>query len=175
MLVSVGALYAVLPLGFAQENMSSQAPKPSEHYYRLNLTVEQMNDAGKVTNTRSFVASVTTNGNWTQSIRTGERVPVPTSADPSSQWQYMDIGVNFDVRDVKEVGSELAFRLASDISSLSSETSDATAPMRNRVVRQNKWDSGVLVPIGKPTVVFSADDLQDKGKMQVELTATRVE
>ena len=81
MLVSVGALYAVLPLGFAQENMSSQAPKPPEHYYRLNLTVEQMNDAGKVTNTRSFVASVTTNGNWTQSIRTGERVPVQTSSE----------------------------------------------------------------------------------------------
>jgi hypothetical protein len=33
----------------------------------------------------------------------------------------------------------------------------------------------VLIPIGKPTVVFSSDDLGDKGKLQVELTATRVE
>ncbi len=43
------------------------------------------------------------------------------------------------------------------------------------VIRQNVWDSTVLVPIGKPTVVFSSDDLDSKGKMQVEVTATRVE
>jgi hypothetical protein len=43
------------------------------------------------------------------------------------------------------------------------------------VIRQNKWDSSVLIPVGKPTLVFSADDLDSKGKMQVELTATKVE
>ena len=43
------------------------------------------------------------------------------------------------------------------------------------MVRQNKWDSTVLIPIGKATVVYSADDLDSKGKMQVEVTAVRVE
>jgi len=28
-----------------------------------------------------------------------------------------------------------------------------------------------VIPVDKPTLVFSADDLDDKGKMQVELTA----
>jgi hypothetical protein len=37
------------------------------------------------------------------------------------------------------------------------------------------WDSIVLVTIGKPTVVFSSDDLDSKGKMQVEVTAARVD
>jgi hypothetical protein len=29
--------------------------------------------------------------------------------------------------------------------------------------------------VGKPTLVFSADDLDSKGKMQVVVTATKVE
>jgi hypothetical protein len=33
----------------------------------------------------------------------------------------------------------------------------------------------VLISIGKPTVVFSSDDLDSKGKMQVEVTAAKVE
>jgi hypothetical protein len=43
------------------------------------------------------------------------------------------------------------------------------------VIRQNSWDSTVAIPIGKPTVVGSSDDLDSKGKLQVEVTATRVE
>jgi hypothetical protein len=29
-----------------------------------------------------------------------------------------------------------------------------------------------VLPIGKPSIVFSSDNLENKGKMQVEVTAT---
>jgi hypothetical protein len=40
------------------------------------------------------------------------------------------------------------------------------------LIRQTKWSSNVIVPIGKPTVIFSSDDATTKGQMQLELTAT---
>ena len=40
------------------------------------------------------------------------------------------------------------------------------------VTRQNKWQATVLIPIGKSTVVFSSDTLDNKSSMQVVATAT---
>jgi hypothetical protein len=43
------------------------------------------------------------------------------------------------------------------------------------VIRQNSWQASVLIPVGKPTVVFSSDALENKGGMQVSMTATRLD
>ncbi len=63
-----------------------------------------------------------------------------------------------------------------DISSIPSEPAvpaTASAPTQP-TVRQNKWDSTVIVPLKKPTVLFSSDDLTSKRQMQLELTATPI-
>jgi hypothetical protein len=154
------------------------APKPPDHYYRLNLTVEQADDSGHVTNTRSYVATVET-GSGTQEIRTGSKVPVETgTSNGNTQFQYIDVGVMFDVRNVKDVGDKLGFTLVTEVSSVATgaNVSSGMNPAPGEpIIRSNKWNANVLIPVGKPTVVFSADDLEDKGKMQVEVTATRVE
>lgn len=165
---------APLPL-LAQEAAQPASQKPPIHYYKLNLTVQEINDAGQAVNARSYVATVETGSNM-QQIRTGSRVPVITGSTASpqtTQFTYIDVGVDFDVRDVQEVEGRLALKLRADVSSISEQQNIGNS--REPVVRQDKWDSGVLIPIGKPTVVFSADDLNDKGKMQVELTATRID
>jgi hypothetical protein len=51
--------------------------------------------------------------------------------------------------------------------SSAAETPDAPAP----VIRQVKWNAPVIVPLGKPTVIFSSDDPSSKRQMQLELTA----
>jgi hypothetical protein len=43
------------------------------------------------------------------------------------------------------------------------------------VIRQNTWVGPVVIPVGKPTVVFSSDALESKGGMQVSVTATLLE
>ena len=40
--------------------------------------------------------------------------------------------------------------------------------------RQTKWGANVLAPLGKPTVIFSSDDLTTKGQTQLEVTATPI-
>lgn len=168
---------------YGQDNGAAQAaPKPPDHYYKLNLTVEQLNDAGRVQNSRVYVMTIASGNDLKpgqmgsipeQQIRTGARVPVATgTGGGSTQWQYVDVGVDFDVRHVSETGGELAFELVADVSSIAPTPSTlVNAP----VIRQNKWDSTVVIAVGKPTLVFSADDLDDKGRMQVEVTATPVE
>jgi hypothetical protein len=51
--------------------------------------------------------------------------------------------------------------------SSAAETTDAPAP----VIRQVKWNSPVIVPLRKPTIIFSSDDPSSKRQMQLELTA----
>jgi hypothetical protein len=172
---------AVAPVWVMAQEAGQGAAAP-QHYFRLNLVVEDLDGAGKVVNARTFVTSAATTAGYTQEIRTGSRIPIPIggsavagSAEPT-QWQYIDVGVNFDVSNVKESGEKLGFRLGADISSLAGQPTGQLTGVSNRpVVRQNKWDSTVLIAIGKATVVYSADDLDSKGKMQVEVTATRVE
>jgi hypothetical protein len=172
---------AVMSMVLASAGLLGQdaAPATPEHFYRLNLTVEEINDAGKVENTRSYFETVVTGrvGGAQGQIRTGSRIPIATGAhDGATQFQYVDVGVNVDVRQVREIGEKLSFTLTAEVSSLAQEEhAVAGSPVGDPVIRQNKWDSSVLIPVGKPTLVFSADDLDSKGKMQVVVTATKVE
>lgn len=42
------------------------------------------------------------------------------------------------------------------------------------MISQNTWQSRVLVPIGKRTVVFTSDSLDSKGSTRVVVTVTPV-
>lgn len=174
-IVLVISAVASVPL-LAQEAAQQPSQKAPAHYYKLKLTVEETNDSGQVANTRSDVATVMVEGP-TQSVRTGTRVPIVTggSNSPSvpTQFTYIDLGLNFDIRDVQEVEGRLALKLRAEVSTVGEQQNIGN--LKEPVIRSNKWDSAVLIPIGKPTVVFSADDLNDKGRMQVELTATRID
>jgi hypothetical protein len=156
----------------ASGDSASASARTPEHFYKLNLIVEEVSEAGKVTNARTYVATISTPGPGTQQIRTGARIPVETG---SGQWQYMDVGVNFDVFHPREVDDKLAFSLNAEISSLATPANGTSSSASHPVVRQNRWSSNVVILTGKPTVVFSADDLEDKGKMQVEVMAVRVD
>jgi hypothetical protein len=159
----------------AQDKPAEEAPKVPDHFYKLNLTVEETSAEGRVINARTYVAMIET-GNASQQIRTGSKVPITTGTDnEKTQVTYIDLGVNFDVHQVKEVGEKLSFSLQTDVSSLSPQATPSNVGAGDPVIRQNKWNSIVLIPLDKPTIVFSADDIDDKGKMQVELTATRLE
>jgi hypothetical protein len=172
----MGVVVMAMVLASAGLQAQDAAPATPEHFYRLNLTVEEINDAGKMDNTRSYIATIRTGHGSEQQIRTGSRIPIATgSHDGSTQFQYVDVGVNFDVHEAKEVGDKLSFTLKAEVSSLAQDAHTSAGTVSDPVIRQNRWESSVLIPVGKPTLVFSADDLDSKGKMQVELTAVKVE
>ena len=76
------------------------------------------------------------------------------------------VGTDIDCRDVAESHDALSFHLVVGVSSLLQETDP------HPVIRQNKWVSTVVVPLKKPTMVFSSDDNTTKRVMELEVTAT---
>jgi len=156
----VFSLATVIP-GFAQEERTV-----GPTYYRLDFVVKDI-DGGKTINSRAYSSMIAPNDRG--SIRTGNRVPLPSTSGGGS-FSYLEIGVNLDFSVTREMPDRVAVNLTVDISSNAASESPSLPP----VLRQNKWSSGVVVPLRKPTTVFSSDDPGSKRQMQVELTATPV-
>jgi hypothetical protein len=148
---------------FAQQE-NKPAPTP-EHFFHLSYAVQEVAENGKVINSRIYTTNIGTDGNFV-SLKTGDKIPLRT--DDKGTVQYLDIGINIDSGKAEEVDGKLALKVNAEVSS-NSPVDANTAP----VIRQNSWTARVLLPLSKPTVIFSSDNLQDKGRMQVELTATR--
>ena len=166
---------------------TAKAPEPPGHYYRLEFVIQELGSDGKPTNSRTYSTIVSTDrAEHSSAIRTGSRIPIITGALHGTsgdgklefQYQYLDVGVNIDTQNVHEVGSQLAVYLKAEISSLAAPASPAPATgselANDPVIRQNSWFAPVVIPIGKPTVVFSSDALENKGGMQLVVTVTPV-
>jgi len=165
---------------------TAKPPEPPAHYYHLEYVVQELGTDGKPTNSRTYSTIVGTERHEQFSaIRTGSRVPIITGAlqSPTSgptgdskleyQYQYVDVGVNIDTQNVREIGQRLAIDLKAEITALAESGASTTSGLVNDpVIRQNTWQASVLIPIGKPTVVFSSDALDNKGGMQFVVTAT---
>lgn len=154
---------------------AAAVPAAPVHYYHFDFIVEDLDSAGKVVNSRSYTTTVDTEPHYLTSLRTGSKVPIITGTlAGNTQYQYIDLGVELDIRDVHEIGPQLAFDLTANLSGVSS----AAPPDPNfhePVIRMNKWASRILVPIGKRTVVFTSDSLDSKGSTRVVVTATPIE
>ncbi|HYK34962.1 hypothetical protein [Alloacidobacterium sp.] len=161
-------LFATPKSMFAQQD--SKPAEPPAHYYQLSFSVQEVGENGKITNSRAYTTSIETRSHDRQSIRTGDKVPV--KADDKGNLQYIDLGVNIDCWNAQEINGKLAILISANVSSTAKTTNASDLPP---VIRQNQWSANALVPIGKPTVIFSSDNLQDKDKIQVELTATRID
>jgi hypothetical protein len=147
---------------FAQTEVK---PVEDPTFYRLDFVVKEL-DGGKLVNSRAYSMSISNAHNsQNASIRTGSRVPVPGKDGSTS---YMEIGINFDCRNAKMVGADLALYVSADVSNVAEPTS--TPP----VIRNHRWGGDVIVPLRKPTIVFSSDDAMSKRQMQLELTATPI-
>ncbi|HEY1806724.1 MAG TPA: hypothetical protein VGG45_19800 [Terracidiphilus sp.] len=188
-------LFFTLPLGSsilaqqpAAETQQAKADQPSKnvalpvHFYRLDFVIEEVGAEGKAVNSRSYSTTISTDPKFPFSqIRAGSKVPIVTSSTSGestqqrAEFQYQDIGVNIDVSQgfTREIGGELGFHLNIEVSSVASTTHVGGANgLDEPVVRQNRWSGPALVPIGKSTVILKSDNLDDKGTLQVLVTAT---
>lgn len=162
----------------AQE--AAKALESPRHFYHLEFVVQELDSGAKPINSRVYTTTVNTDPRSFGSIRTGSRIPIATgsfsagepSASVNTQFQYIDVGVNIDVRKVNEIERQLALDLTAEVSSVANA---ADPNLHHPVIRQNKWQSVVFIPVGKRTVVFTSDSLDSKGSMQVVVTATPVQ
>jgi hypothetical protein len=156
-------LTLIASLGFAQTE--TKPPEDPTTFYRLDFVVKEL-DGGKLVNSRAYSMSISNARNsQNASIRTGSRVPVIAESGKST---YIEVGISFDCRAARQIGSELALYVSADISSVPEPASNPP------LIRNNRWGGDVIVPLRKPTIVFSSDDAMSKRQMQLELTATPI-
>ena len=155
-------------------SIAQQEKESPGGFYRLEFVARELDD-NKVITTRTYIATASEKA--TSQIRTGGRVPVTTKSKDTSgntveSVTYLDLGVNIDARDIREVAGQLSLVVNADISSAA--TGDGAPLSGAPVIHQYRWNSGVIVPLRKATQIFSSDDLNSKRKFQIELTATPI-
>jgi hypothetical protein len=156
-------LMSMAAASLAQTETPKPAPAPPKHY-RLDFVLKEV-DGGKVANTRSYSAIAETN----QAVQIRVSNMLPLQGAPG-QYTFHEVGVYFDCGSAKEVQGQLALFVAAEIST-SVAPENPGAPGAPPLIRQNRWRSNVILPLRKPTVLFTSDDLTTKRQMQLELTA----
>ncbi|MGH9600162.1 MAG: hypothetical protein ACRD27_09870 [Terracidiphilus sp.] len=153
---------------------TAKAPAAPEHFYHLDFVLEQFDASGKPVNSRSFTTTVGTAGSGSGAVTVGSKIPVATGFNGQgtgpTQFQFIDVGVKITVHDVLEVGSRLSFRVDAGMSNVA-ESSDL-GRIKEPIITNNDWNGSAVIPIGKRTVVFKSDSLDNKGSMELTVTAT---
>jgi hypothetical protein len=159
-------LICVLMAGtcFAQTEKKQDEP---QKFYHLDFVLKEV-DGGKVINSRSYSTMISTGHSFDQ-IRTGNKVPYQKGAGGN---EYFDVGVNIDCRQAREVDDQLALAVTAEVTNVAPGQTTGSGPLP--LLRQNRWSSDVILPLRKPTVIFSSDDPMSTHKIQVELTATPI-
>jgi hypothetical protein len=161
-----------LPQEAKAQEAAAPSSKAEQRYYHLEFVFKEINDDGRVVNSRTYDTSASTVDGRNSSVRAGTKIPVRTNNKAGDiQIEYIDVGVNIDCGSARETPQGLALQITAEISSLANPSSSGEWPP---IVRQNRWSSMTQLPLGKPTVVFSSDNLENKGRMQVEVTATQI-
>jgi hypothetical protein len=148
----------------------AQETKPEEpaKYVHLDFTIKEL-DNGKIVAARTYstISSVGSTGGC--SIRAGDKIPTATGTDKgNTSFTFLDVGTSIDCNSLKLVGNQLALHITADISNSVPDASKDGLP----VIRQNRWVSSVIVPLGKATTLFSFEGTTTKRQTQLELAAT---
>jgi hypothetical protein len=151
--------------------VSPQTENASKVFYQLNFVVQELEN-GRVINSRSY--SMIMRDTDQSSIRAGEKVPFSSTSGASTQWQQIDVGVNIDCRKLEARGNGVSLNIKAEISSVTDSHGENSPPASLPIVRQNQWESNVVLPVRQPTVLFSSDDPASKRKMQLQLTVTPI-
>jgi len=172
------AAYICLAVVFASTALCAQEAKPRSgtEAYKVDYVFSEFQDNKKV-NTRAYTVLVQLLEK--ASLRLGSRVPIATGTfttggskelNPlvNTQFQYIDVGVNIDCT-VEPQESDIGLRTNVDITRLAPENR-----IGQPIIRQTKIQVHNFVPLGKPTIIATADEVDTTGRFQIEATVTRV-
>jgi hypothetical protein len=161
-----------------QTKKEESAVKPTDKgptiAYKLDYKVFELED-GKRINQRDFtsLATATEHGGPMSQLRIGTRVPVST---PGEKPNYLDVGFNVNSSIGSEPGGKISASIRMELSSFAVPEQNADPRSASMPVLRNSnfaiWT--VLTP-GKPQIIASIDDINSKKRMQVEVTATRID
>jgi hypothetical protein len=153
-----------------RQEQPAQKEAMADSAYKLVFNIYELED-GKRINQRDYTMVARTMEGWS-SLKIGTRVPVSVK---EKETQYIDVGM-----DVKCIVRESLGRLQARIELNSSsfampdQNSGSNSSLLPMLRNSSMNVSTFLIP-GKPSVIASLDDVNSKKRMQVEVTATKLD
>jgi hypothetical protein len=168
-------LQLLMVLGLVSAVVAQETPKgPIQKIYRVVFLIYEVEDGKKINERTYTLAVMSVDGKpRDSSMRVGTRVPI---AGGDKQVQYIDVGLSIGCN-VTEQEDRFIVHGDVDLSSFAMRPDqDGSAPSGgNPVLRNVRETFTTLVVPGKPTTATTMDDINSKKRLQVEVTATRIE
>lgn len=140
--------------------------------YKLAFAVYELQN-GKKINERDYSLLLRADNN-SNTLKIGTKIPFETG---QGTYTYLDVGFKMDCSAVETTDNKVDVRLDITVSSFAipEQNTNRGAVGKQPIIRDvTQRVRTVLVP-GKPQIVTSVDDVDSTKRMQVELTATKVE
>jgi hypothetical protein len=158
-----------------KEDSSAKPAQPTPRAaYKLDYKVYELDD-GKRVNQRDFssLAIAFERGGPTSTLRIGTRVPVGVAGEKPT---YIDVGFNVNTQLSADQAGKVAASIRMEMSSFAVPEQNAeNRPGSMPVLRNTSFNVETVLTPGKPQIISSIDDLNSKKRMQVEVTATKVD
>jgi hypothetical protein len=145
----------------------------TENFFKLAFVMYELDDA-KRTNQRDYMMIGKTD-NHPSSIRVSTRVPVYAE---EKKVTYIDAGLSIRCSLKEQMDRRVQFQCDIEISSFvrpeqiaSSGNAGPAAP----VLRTTRTESWALLTLGKPAILTTVDDINSAKRMQIEVTATKID
>jgi hypothetical protein len=146
------------------------------NFYKLAFVMYELDD-GKRTNQRDYMM-VERAENLPSSIRVSTRVPIYSEEKEVKKITYVDAGLTIRCSLKEQVDRRLQFHCDIEISSFvrpEQIASNGNAGPAAPILRTTRTESWALLTLGKPAVLTTVDDINSTKRMQIEVTATKVE
>jgi hypothetical protein len=161
-----------------KDSGENREPAANNHFFKLAFVLYEV-DNGKRTNQRDYMMIGRTD-NQPSSIRVATKVPITTlEKGDEKQYTYTDVGLRINCSMKEQVDRRLQFHCDIEISSFirPEQIANATgnAGLAAPFLRTTRIDSWELLTPGKPALLTSVDDINSTKRLQVEVTATKIE
>jgi hypothetical protein len=147
------------------------------NFYKLAFVMYELDD-GKRTNQRDYMMIGRTD-NQPSSIRVSTRVPIYTEEKgEDKKITYIDVGLRINCSMKEQVDRRLQFHCDIEISGFARPDQaggSGNAIPGAPILRTTRTESWALLTLGKPAALTTVDDINSTKRMQVEVTATKVE
>lgn len=171
---------AVGTFGAQQGSTKNQEPekdaiarKPAIPTYKLAFSIYELQD-GKKINQRDYSLWAEADDRSGNKLKIGTRVPIDVG---EGKLTYADVGFDLECSAAETVNNKVAVRIDMTVTNFAipEQNTDPRTAGSRPVLRGVTQRVRAVVTPGKPQIITSMDDINSTKRMQVELTATKID
>lgn len=157
-----------------KQSATPHAVENATRFYQLSFVLQEL-DNERIINSRKYTMIMRSGKEQSPgSIRAGEKVPFSSTSGASTQWQQIDVGVSIDCQRLEDRGNGVSLHIRAEISNVMDTHGESSPHSSLPIIRNDQWASTVVLPMNRPTVLFSSDDPASKRTMRLQLTVALV-